>query len=66
VVSRAAKDDDETTAAAKGAAFRHSSRHTDIEALLADHVLGAEDEPVTAKWFPSRRGNSPRSAPKSK
>jgi hypothetical protein len=65
-VSRATSDDEETPSVAKAAPFRHSSRHADLESLLADHILDPEAAAATAKWFPSRRGNSPRSAPKRK
>jgi hypothetical protein len=51
------------TAAAEGEArFEHSSHHDDLKALVEDHLLDADDAAVTAKWYPSRRGNSPRSA----
>ena len=43
------------------ARFDHSSRHADLKSLVEDHLLDAEHAAVTATWFPSRRGNSPRS-----
>jgi hypothetical protein len=47
-----------------GARFDHSSKHADLKSLVEDHLLDAEHAAVTAKWYPSRRGNSPKSAPK--
>jgi hypothetical protein len=46
------------------ARFDHSSRHADLKALVEDHLLDAENAAITAEWYPSRRGNSPRSTPK--
>jgi hypothetical protein len=43
--------------------FEHSSRHADLKALVEDHLVDP-DAPGMAEWFPSRRGNSPRPAPK--
>jgi hypothetical protein len=48
-------------ATAEDARFDHSSRHADLKSLVEDHLLDAEHAAATAKWFPSRRGNSPRS-----
>jgi hypothetical protein len=38
--------------------FQHSSRHVDLESLLADHMLNHDAAATTADWLPSRRGNS--------
>jgi hypothetical protein len=47
------------------ARFDHSTRHADLKSLVEDHLLDAENAAITAKWHPSRRGNSPRSTPRS-
>jgi hypothetical protein len=43
---------------AKDDGFQHSSRHVDLESLLAEHMLDPENAAATAEWLPSRRGNS--------
>ncbi len=53
------------TAPVEGEArFEHSSRHADLKSLVEDHLLDTENAAITAQWFPSRRGNSPRATPK--
>jgi hypothetical protein len=42
--------------------FRHSSNHDDLKSLIDEHMLGPAAAAATADWYPSRRGNSPRSA----
>jgi hypothetical protein len=41
------------------ARFQHSSEHDDIVAVVADHLLDERRQEMTARWYPSRRGNSP-------
>lgn len=47
-------------AAKEQAAFVHASSHDDLVELIDDHILGPNDVAATSKWYPSRRGNSPR------
>jgi hypothetical protein len=47
---------------AEPARFEHSSRHADLSALIADHMLDPHGPTATTHWVPSRRGNSPRVA----
>ena len=54
------KRTEETSPVAKNAGFRHSSRHRDLESLLAEHTLDPEAAAAVQGWLPSRRGNSAR------
>jgi hypothetical protein len=47
--------------AAPDAEFRHASGHDALDALVAEHLLVGEAVKATSAWYPSRRGNSPRS-----
>jgi hypothetical protein len=63
-MGREVRRDKETAPVEDDARFEHSSRHADLESLLADHMVDPE-APTMAEWLPSRRGNSPRPAPRS-
>jgi hypothetical protein len=57
---REKKRDEETSPGVNDAGFRHSSRHHDLESLLADHTIDPEAAAAVQDWLPSRRGNSGR------
>jgi hypothetical protein len=59
---RGARGNKKTAPVEGEARFDHSSRHADLTSLVEDHLLDAENAAITSKWYPSRRGNSPRSA----
>jgi len=56
MMRRAARDRDEKLPVSQDAL--HSSRHTDLECLLADYLIGPEAAAGTANWVPARRSSS--------
>jgi hypothetical protein len=61
---REARRHKKTAPVEEDAGFEHSSRHADLESLLAEHMVDP-DAATMAEWLPSRRGNSARPAPRS-
>jgi hypothetical protein len=63
---RPGKKHDKAAPRGDGETSEPTSRVNDLVAFVDEHMLGPEDAAATAKWFPSRRGNSPRGTDRSK
>jgi hypothetical protein len=59
---RPGKKTEKTARPDDGTPSAGSSRVDDLTRFVDEHMLRAEHMDATTKWYPSRRGNSPRAA----